>query len=342
MGRTKRRSKRVTIRDVAARAGVSVGAASTALSNRPSNVVLSPETRERIRESARVLKYRPLSAARAMAGTRVGRLGVLATEGCLTDPFYAGVLHGIASEVGEQGCRLLLEAVPERRHMARGGVFAEQDIDGVIVMADGDDRMRSALRRYEIQHVWVNTELREPQGCVHVDDVGGAALAVEHLARLGHRRIGFMRHFRGQRRHTTVQRERGYLEGLARHGLEPVPSYNRYLDAADHVDVFLRMKSPPTALVMSSDALAVQACVALTGRGVRVPEDISLVGHDGLGLQEFAPCRLTTVVVPVEEMGRRAVWMLLDQIEQGARVASVVLPESLGVNSSTAPVSRPR
>jgi DNA-binding LacI/PurR family transcriptional regulator len=147
-----------------------------------------------------------------------------------------------------------------------------------------------------------------------------------------------MRHFRQQQRHATVQREQGYLAGLRRHGLEPVPTYTRYLDPAEHVDVFLKMKPPPTALVASSDGLALQMVAALLRRGVRVPEDMSIVGHDGVGSHEHCVPRLTTVVVPVEEMGRTAVWILQHEIEQDKPVSSVVLPETLDVNGSTAPV----
>ena len=332
-----KRSKRTTIRDVAARAGVSVGAASTALSNRPSNVVLSAETRERIRRAALELNYRPLSAARAMAGARFGRLGVLATEDCLRDSVHSGILHGVASELGRQGYRLLLQVVPERRDMAHSGIFTEQDIDGVIILVDGDERTRAALQRYEIPHIWVNTELQEPHNCVHADDVGGTVLAVDHLARLGHRRIAFVRHVRGERGHLTMQRERGYLAGLERHGLEVVPTHRRYIEVSDHIDLYLRMKSPPTALLVSSDALALQVCAVLARRGVRVPEDVSVVGHDGVGLHLCGVPHLTTVVIPVEEMGRTAVWMLLDQLERGQPAASVLLAESLEVNASTAP-----
>lgn len=336
MART-RRPKRITIRDVAKAAGVSVGAASTALSSNRSNVALSKETRERVRRVARELRYRPLAAARAMAGMQLTTVGVLATEYCMLGSFYSSVLRGIANEAHERGLRLVLKTVPSTTDMESTSIFTEQHIDGVIIPADAEARTNAALLHYDIPHVWLNTELHQPHNCVHVDDAQGTALAVDHLVRLGHRRIAFLHHHTGERHHVTVKRERGYLEGLRRHGLEPVPTYDRYMDIAEHVDLYLRQRPRPTALVMFSDAMGILACNALVKRGLRIPEDMSVVGNEGVILHEYAFCKLTTVVAPVEELGRTAVRMLLHQFETGRPAASVLLPERLEVNESTAP-----
>lgn len=329
--------KRVTIRDVARVAGVSVGAASTALSKSRSNVALSKETRERIVRAARELRYRPLAAARAMAGTRTYTLGVLATEYCMIGSFYGNVLRGIANEVNERGYPLLLKTVRNKLDMEGCSFFSEQQIDGVIIPADAEHRTHAALRHFDIPHVWLNTDLHEPYNCVHADDVQGAMLAVDHLVRLGHRRIAYLHHFSGERHHTTIKRERGYLEGLKQHRLEPVPTYERYMGISEHVELYLNMKPRPTALVMYSDAMAILACNALVKHGLRIPEDMSVVGHEGVVLHEYGFCRLTTVVSPVEELGRTAVRMLLQQLDTGQPAESVVLPSRLLVNESTGP-----
>lgn len=331
------RTKRVTIRDVAREAGVSVGAASTALSKSTSNVALSKETRERVLRVARELRYRPLAAARAMAGIQHRTIGVLATEFCMLGSFYSNVLRGIANQTEELNYNLILKTVRTKLDMEATSIFSEQQIDGVIIPADAEARTNAALVHYDIPHVWLNTEFHQPTNCVHVDDVLGTGLAVDHLVRLGHRRIGFMHHFSGERHHTTIKRERGYLEGLKRHGLEPMPTYDRYMDIAEHVNLYLNLKPRPTALVMFSDAMAILACNALVKHGLRIPEDMSVVGHEGVILHEYGFCKLTTVTAPVEELGRTAVRMLVHQIEENEPSPSVILAGRLDVNESTGP-----
>ncbi len=337
MAKNHKRVKRATIRDVARAAGVSVGAASTALSNAQSNVTLSRPTRERIMRVARELRYRPSAAARAMTAARAGTLGVLATEYCMMGSFYSGVLRGIANQVEELGYNLILKIVRNKLDMRSASIFTEHQIDGVIIPADAEQRTHDALRHYDIPHVWVNTEVHEPHNCVHVDDMQGTTLAVDHLVRLGHQRIAFLHHYTGERHHVTIKRERGYLEGLRRHRLQPVATYDRYMDIHEHVTLYARMKPRPTALIAYSDAMAILACNALVRLGLRIPEDMSVIGHEGVVLQHYGFCRLTTVVAPAEELGRAAVRMLVEQVSTGEPADSVLLPETLEVNESTAP-----
>ncbi len=335
-----KRVKRVTIRDVARVAGVSVGAASTALSKSQSNVALSRETRERVLRVARELRYRPLAAARAMAGMSFRTIGVLATEFCMVGSFYSNVLRGIANQIEELGYSLLLKTVRDKLAMEASSIFSEHQIEGVIIPADAEQRTHAALMHYDIPHVWLNTELHQPYNCVHVDDVQGARLAVDHLVRLGHRHIGFVHHFSGERHHVTVKRERGYVEGLRSHGLQPLPTYDRYLDIAEHVGLYLDQRPRPTALVVYSDAMAILVCNALVKRGLSIPHDMSVVGHEGVILHEYAFCKLTTVKSPCEELGRTAVRMLVHQLETRQPAPSVLLPSVLEVNESTAPPPR--
>lgn len=337
MSMSKRKTKRVTIRDVARAAGVSVGAASTALSKSQSNVALSKETRERVLKVARELRYRPLTAARAMAGMESRTLGVLATEYCMHGSFYSNVLRGIANQAEEAGYTLILKVVRSTLDMESTNIFSEHLIDGVIIPADAESRTHAALVHYDIPHVWVNTELHQPTHCVHVDDALGTSLAVDHLVSLGHRHIGFVHHSTGERHHVTIKRERGYLEGLKRHGLEPVPSYDRYMDVVQHVDLYLQMSPRPTGLLVYSDAMAILVCNALIKRGLRIPQDISVIGNEGVVLHEYGFVRLTTVVAPAFDLGRAAVRMLIQQVETGEAPPSLLLPPHLEINESTAP-----
>lgn len=333
----RRRVKRVTIRDVAKAAGVSVGAASTALSKSKTNVALSKETRERVLRAARELRYRPLAAARAMAGMSFRTIGVLSTEFCMMGSFYSNVLRGIANEAEDQNYSLVLKTVKTRLDMESTSIFSEHQIEGVIIPGDAEDRTKAALLHYDIPHVWLNTELHQPHNCVHVDDAAGSAMAVEYLAQLGHRHIAFMHHHTGERHHLTIKRERGYLDGLRKMGLSPMPTYDRYMSIEEHVDLYLNMDPRPTALIMFSDAMGILACNALVKRGIRIPEQMSVVGHEGVILHEYGFHKLTTVAAPVELLGRTAVRMLLHQIDTGEPSESVTLSERLDINETTAP-----
>lgn len=327
---------RVTIRDVARAAGVSVGTASTALTGNRSNVVLSKVTRERVLRVARELRYRPHAAARAMAGRRFRTVGVLATEYCMTGSYYGQVFRGIAAQAEDSGYQLMLKVVHSELEMHGASIFSEQQLDGVVIPAESEARTRAALEHYDIPHVWLNAMLEERVNCVQPDELGGMELAIAHLHALGHRRIAYMPHNVVDRNRATMLRERGYVEAMLRRGLAPVPTYDEFRDIAEHVDYYLGLAPRPTAIAVYSDAMAILTVNRLLERGVRVPQDMSVVGNEGVVLHQFALRKLTTVCAPVIELGRTAVRMLVEQIESGEAVPSVLLPETLEINESTA------
>lgn len=332
-----KRAKRVTIRDVARAAGVSVGAASTALRNVKSSVVLSQATRERILKAAKDLRYRPHVAARVMAGRRLQTIGVLTTEWCMMGAYYSTVLRGIANTAEQENYHLIFKTVPTTLDMLSASFITEQQIDGVIIPAEAEYRTREALRHFEIPHVWLNTELNLPTNCVRPDEKQGMRLAVDHLVKLGHRRIAYSHHDTADVHWTTTAREMGYVEGLRSHGLEPVPTHEQYIPIQEHVDLYLDMKPRPTALMVYSDPMAVLACNRIVERGLRIPDDISVVGNEGVLWQRYAFRRLTTVKAPAAELGQAAVRMLIQEIETNERPESVILPQTIEINESTAP-----
>lgn len=334
---TSKRPKRVTIRDVAQAAGVSVGAASTALRNVRSNVVLSEATRQRILDAAKRLRYRPNSAARAMAGVRTSTIGVLTTEYCMGGHYYGEVLRGIANTAEARGFNLLLKSVPTKLDMGEASMITEQLVEGVVIPAEAEHRTREALHFFDIPHVWLNTELEEPHNCVHADEMHGLRLAVDHLVGLGHRRIAWVHHTTYDKHRTTIERERAYLLALRAHDLSPVPTYDRYGDVPGHVDVYLRQEPRPTALIVFSDAMMMMALQQLLRRGVRIPEEMSLISAEGLALSYFAAVPITHVRAPARQLGHTAVDMLVHQISTGEPPPSVKVPQALEVLESTAP-----
>ncbi len=316
---------------------MSVGAASTALRNVKSSVVLSQATRARIIQAAKELRYRPYAAARVMAGQRLQTIGILATEFCMMGSYWSTVMRGVATTVNRSGYHLMLKTVPDKLDMRKASFFAEQQIDGVVIPAETESQTRDALHHFDIPHVWVNTKLREPTNCVHPDEYQGMRLAIDHLYELGHRRIAYMHHTSGEVHHTTVERERGYVMAMQARGLEPIPTYERYMNVPEHADVYADMTPRPTAVVVFSDAMAILAMNRFQDRGLRVPDDISVVGNEGIIWHEYAYRPLTTVKAPAYELGETAVKMLIRQIENNESSESVVLPQTLIVQESTAP-----
>ncbi len=331
------RKARITIRDVAREAGVSVGTASTALNGTRSNVVLSDATRARVIETARRLSYRPNAAARAMAGRQFKTIGILATEYCMSGSFYGNVMRGIGTQTHESGYSLMMKVVESEMDMHDATILTEQAIDGVIIPAECEQRTRDVLQRYQIPHVWLNTEHCDPENCVHVDEIHGSGLAVDHLVEIGHTRIAYMHHNVPDVHYATTMRERGYLEAMTRHGLPPIDGHERYMDIAEHVDLYLDRSPPATALIVYSDAMALLAMNRVLERGLRIPQDISIVSNEAIVLYTLAFRRLSGVHAPVEQLGRTAVRMLIEQIESGNPSPSVMVNPTFEVQESTAP-----
>ena len=328
--------KRVTIRDVAQAAGVSTGAVSAALAGTKSNVGVSRETRERIQRVAQELGYRPHAAARAMAAKSFRTIGVLAAEYCFGS-YYTHVLRGLVAQAEALGYHVLLKLVPTRYDLENARIFTEQIIDGVIIPAEAGEHTREALARFQMPHVWLNAGVDEPINCVRPDEVQGLRLAVEHLMKLGHRRIAYMPQEEPLPYHACTTRPQAYLAALAACGLEPVPTHDQPVDIAQHVEQYLAMRSRPTAMIVYSDPIAAWAVNALVKRGVRVPEEMSVVACEGVVWLNYCYRRLTAVRAPVYEMGQVAVRMLVQELETGQAAPSVTLPVSLEVNESTGP-----
>lgn len=330
------RPKRVTIKDVARAAGVSIGAASAALRDTKSNIGVSRATRERVRRAAQELGYRPNVAARAMAVRAFQSLGVLAAEYCFGS-YYSHALRGVVAQAEELGYNVVLKMVPTVYDLETTRIFTEALIDGVIIPAETEEHTREALARFKIPHVWLNAGLDEPFNCVLPDEPLGMHLAVDHLVQLGHRRIAYMPQDDPPGFHTLDTRMRGYVAAVQARGLEPVPTYSQWGEVPEHVDLYLGMRPRPTAIVVCSDAIAAWVINRLLQRGLRVPEDMSVVGNEGVVWHNYAFRRLTTVRAPVHEMGRAAVRMLVEQIRTGQPVPSIKLPVTLEVSESTGP-----
>jgi DNA-binding LacI/PurR family transcriptional regulator len=353
---------RVTLQTIAERVGVSRMTVSNAFS-RPDQ--LSPALRERILAAADELGYvGPDPTARALARGSTGAIGVLLTETlhhAFVDEVATGFLSAVASELNPTGLALTLLTT------ATGPVIPARDVavDGAIVYSClADSPSLDWLRRRNLPLVYVDQVAIEGIPSVNIDDLGGARAAARHLLDLGHRRIdivsssvigpfgtvddptapreGFVGHSRMQ----------GWLEVLGEAGVTPTvvvePAYLSH-GTSTSTATLLDRPDPPTAILCFSDAIALEVVETARARGLRVPEDLSVVGFDDAPAAARADPPLTTVRQDVEGKGRAAVAALVEEIRRrregdpaahgnghGPAAEHIVLPTHLVIRGSTA------
>ena len=344
-------ARRVTIADVAERAGVSKTAVSFAFNN-PDR--LNTTTATRILDIANELGYRPDPVARMLTQRRTGSIGILTPQDLsviFTNPFFGAFSAGIASVSEERGYGLHFIS-PLHGSLSRA--IHRATVDGVVAIGLTDDHPEiDEIRRAGLPMVLVDSATTGSVASVDVDDEGGARLAAAHVLELGHRTIAVLAidgpRAAGSGSHGVVQRRmRGYTETLASAGLD-LPetaiavgpaSIDGGSKAFDRLwDAGLR----PTAILAMSDAMAIGAIQAIHQKGRSVPGDISVVGFDDVELAASTDPPLTTVHQPVRGKGEAAVRLLLSVMEGGqSEAVHRRLETRLVIRSSTGPVAADR
>jgi DNA-binding LacI/PurR family transcriptional regulator len=342
--------RRIRLRDVAARAGVSVGSASQAF-GRPE--LVSDEVRERVLEAAKALGYSgPDPTARRLRTGRAGAIGVIFSERLryqFTDPAAPAFLGGIARSLEAQHLGLLL--IPDSRERdAVAEAVRGAAVDGFIVYSAtrNDPRVEAALAR-GIPVVTVDQPRDAPTPFVGIDDRAAARSAAEHVRSLGHERVGVLSFITALdpegklELDISIERLEGYREGLGRFWNDDyvrMPRPNAAEPARVATLDLLQTENPPTAILAMSDVLALGALQAAAEIGIRVPDVLSVVGFDDSPAAKLALPPLTTVAQPHEEKGRLAAEWLLEAIasrRRPRRGRRALLPTELVVRKSTAP-----
>lgn len=304
-------AKRPTIGDVAAQAGVDRAIVSKVLNDRPGFSV-RPETRARVHRVARELDYRPSLAARSLRTSRTGAIGAVIPT--FTNPIWPTILDAAETEADRRGYTLLAgiaDAVPDSTsrflELARSGA-----VDGLLVAsAINDHDIGQKPEDVPVLHV----NRRSPTGRRHVvvDDTAGAHVATQHLLDLGHRAIA---HLSGPMDTDSGQRRRaGFDTALAEYGLHSAGyAQARYSIHTGHQAMRELMSLPtrPTAVMCANVASAAGALAAARELDVTIPDDVSLVAVHDIDLAASLGPPLTTVRMPLIELGRRAVELLLD------------------------------
>ncbi|MFJ9082733.1 LacI family DNA-binding transcriptional regulator [Streptomyces sp. NPDC102384] len=308
----------VGIKDVAREAGVSVGTVSNVI-NRPEAV--ADATRARVQAAIERLGYVRSESARQLRAGRSRIIGLLVLD--MGNPFFVDVARGAERAARDAGlgvmvCNSAQSPAEEAEYLS---LFAEQRVRGVLLTpAEATGPTVEAFRRHDIPFVLVDRVAEGATECsVSVDDVNGGALAVRHLIDAGHRSIAYVS---GPRTLNQVQdRGQGALRALEEAGLpssalRELPTER--LDVAAGRDAgarLLGLTERPTAVFCANDLLALGVLQSLYAAGVRVPDDIAIVGYDDIEFAAAAAVPLTSVRQPAVHMGALAADLLLEEIE---------------------------
>ncbi|EYD76122.1 transcriptional regulator [Rubellimicrobium mesophilum DSM 19309] len=346
-------TKTIRLKDVAEAAGVSHGTASNVF-NRPE--LVRDEVRERVREAARALGYAgPSPAGRLLRSGKVNAIGFAADQPLdylFRDPWARRILTEVAEVCDARGAGLALVSVTEEH--PTGWNIESALVDGFLLSGSGRKFLVEMTQRRGLPFVSLSLDTRDTDvPAVCIDDFGGAQAAARHLLELGHRRfavLGFAlgdgpgrvtpREVQATRSMNVLERARGYWAALAEAGIPeaevPVHAIGRNGGNVGEALalLFADRATAPTAILAMADRLALAAMAWLEGQGLRVPQDVSVVGFDGVPEAASSTPPLTTMEQPYRRIAERSVAAILDDAMPEGRE---VLPLDLVLRASTGP-----
>nr|WP_269060371.1 DNA-binding transcriptional regulator CytR [Salmonella enterica] len=312
-----------TMRDVALKAKVSTATVSRALMN-PDKV--SQSTRSRVEQAALEVGYFPQSMGRNVKRNESRTILVIVPDIC--DPFFSEIIRGIEVTAAEQGYLVLIGDCAHQNQKEKTflNLIITKQIDGMVLLSSRLPFDASVEEQRNLPPMVMSNEfapeLELPT--VHIDNLTAAFNAMNYLLDLGHKRIGCIAgpedmplcHYRLQ----------GYVQALRRSGIVVDPHYIArgdftYEAGANALKQLLEQPLPPTAVFCHSDVMALGALSWAKRQGLKVPDDLSIIGFDNIALAEFCDPPLTTVAQPRFDIGREAMLLLLDQM-QGQNVSS--------------------
>ncbi|MFC5427586.1 substrate-binding domain-containing protein [Paraburkholderia denitrificans] len=331
-----------TIKDVAAHAGFSIATVSRAI-NAPHTV--NPVTLAKVREAIQALKFHPSPLGRQLRGERTRLIGIVLPT--LANPVFAECLQGIDELAAEQGFRLMLMTTQydEQRERHAIETLRAQRVEGLILtVADADthpllDELDADGPLYVLMH---NDTKRRPS--VSVDNHRAASDGVRMLIAHGHRRILMLAGTLAASDRAR-QRHAGYTHAMQQAGLTPAPALEIDFNADELAPEVLAhltdVQQSPTALFCSNDLLAMVVMRGLRGARMRVPQDVSILGFDGLSMGELLAPALASIGTPNREIGRAAWQKLMARIvgEYADAPLALTLPHTLREGGTIAAIA---
>jgi DNA-binding LacI/PurR family transcriptional regulator len=330
------RSGRARLLDVALEAGVSKGIASRVLNN--FDVAIRPETRRRVIAAASKLRYQPHASARNLRSRLTGAVALIVPD--LTNPVYARMIRGAFAEASRSDVSLLLiEDQPDIEGQLAKLVLSGR-VDGLVIASAAPDHLVVSALPFEVPHVFLNRTVPGSGRNVTMDDWSTGRVALEYLYALGHRRIG---HIAGPPRLSTAQvRIDSFRHHAEELGLETYPVVSGEFSEEGGANAALQLlEESPTVTAMTSSILAQAVGVlhVVWKRGLSVPSDISILAYDDLALAAYLQPPLTTIWMPLEELGSAGVAAVVAQISGGPSLDAVVAtaPQLVVRESTDAP-----
>lgn len=337
-------AKRPTAREVAELAGVSRTTVSFVLNNVP-GMRISEETRQRVLQAARQLHYYPDATARRMVAGRTKIIGFVLRqhpEQAFADMFLPQVLSGLSRVANAEGYHVLFEPIsPDDQVQPYLRLIRERHVDGIVLSGprfDDQELLQTETKGIPIVLMGQLPGLALP--FVDIDNTGGARRATEHLIQLGHTRIALITN--AEPVYTaSASRLAGYQEALAAAGVAFDPTLVRYGNFTPQsgqaaMAELVAQRPRPTAVFVASDTVALGALQAIRQAGLRIPDDIALVGFDDIPLAEFIDPPLTTVRLPATGLGWGAAELLIRLIAAEEKIydSTVILETELVVRKS--------
>ncbi|MEM9562330.1 MAG: LacI family DNA-binding transcriptional regulator [Actinomycetota bacterium] len=330
-------SSQPTMDDVAARAGVSRALVSLVMRESPR---VSAHSRDKVLAAAAELGYRPNLWARRLAQGRSDTVGVMLND--LLNPYFTELAQAVATAAAERQLEVLVSSGWGRPDGESAAVESLLNLraDGMVLC--GPRLGLDVLTGYAAGIPTVGISIYgQPDAFDTVcnDEANGARLIVDHLVALGHTRIA---HIHADVASGGPERRMGYVDAMAANGLEPIMVAGDFTEEAgvNGAEELLALATPPTAIMAGNDLAAVGVLGRLAARGLRVPDDISVVGYDDTRLASTSTASLTTVHQPRPLMGQRTLELLVERLEGRTEARHELIKGRLVTRSSTGPVAR--
>lgn len=329
----------VTIKDVARQANVSITTVSRVL-NQTEHAV-NPDTRDRVLKAIEELGFYPNAMARGLHLNKTKTIGLIIQD--ITNPYYPSIVRGVEDAAQELGYTVILANAYRSRERTTKylNVLREKRVDGIIFTGGGavkDAAKDKFFDRSHVATVVIGKSCNSKLPCVQVNNVQAAREACEHLISLGYGQIVTVTG--PEDSITAIDRLEGYRQALIAHGIEPRDEWIIKGNFEFHSGYNAVHQSPEirkdqkTAIFVQNDMMAIGVMKALQEKGLRIPDDVAVVGFDNIPLASFVTPMLSTVAVPVYELGRTAMGIMAD-LQTGHEVSRITtLPTKLLLRQS--------
>ena len=332
-----------TIKDIAEKAGVSIATVSYVINN---TKPISPETKERVNKTIKSLRYQPSKSARSLVTGKTGNIGFVLTDDHFlrTEPFYTKIFLGTEFEARIEGYYILLTSIKkdfDKKDILPRFVM-NKSVDGIIIAGKIPHNLIDRLSSYKIPTVFVDyIPPHNGYPLVLIDNIEGGLLATNHLIELGHKHIAFVS---SDIEHPSfADRLNGYKQALEHAGIAVesnlVYTKSEYEGRQAGIDLasqLFRKNKNVTAVFAGNDALAIGVMHYLRSNGYKIPDDVSVIGFDGIEADLLLDPPLSTVSVPKIELGIEALKLLANTLKNKKSLPKkVVVPVELTIRKST-------